>query len=306
MRTAAAMCTSSEDHIVDCGDGVRLLLHHTPPLYDARGQVAVLIHGWEGSGMSTSILSVAAKLWNAGYRVIRLNLRDHGHSHHLNKGLFHSCRLAEATGAVKWVQANFPNDALVLGGYSLGGNFSLRIGAGAKESGLRIKRIVAVCPVLDPKETLASLDVGFPPYRAYYIKKWKRSLTRKNDAFPDLYDFSNLQSFTSLTKMTDYFVRNYTEYQDLDTYLSGYALTGDRLAHLEVPSRILLVDDDPIIPARTLENVAQPDSLSVERSPYGGHCGFINGYRLQSWLDDYFPVAFDTTDEFAVDRKYGT
>lgn len=303
MRTSAAMCASSEDRVVDCGDGVRLLLHHTPPNGNARDQVAVLIHGWEGSGMSTYILSVASNLWNAGYRVIRLNLRDHGRSHHLNEGLFHSCRLAEATGAVRWVQANFPNDTLVLGGYSLGGNFSLRIAALADESGLKIERVVAVCPVLDPKETLAALDVGFPVYRAYYIRKWRRSLMRKKAAFPDLYDFSDLTSYRSLTQMTDYFVQKYTDFQDLESYLNGYALTGGRLANLKVPSRILLVDDDPIIPARTMENVARPDSLQIERSPYGGHCGFISGYRLQSWLDDYFPNAFDENREFAVEQQ---
>jgi predicted alpha/beta-fold hydrolase len=306
MRTAAALCASSEDHIVDCGDGVRLLVHHTPPAANACDRVAVLIHGWEGSGMSTYILSVATRLWNAGYRVIRLNLRDHGHSHHLNEELFHSCRLAEATGAVKWVQESFPNEALVLGGYSLGGNFSLRIGAEALNSGLRIERIVAVCPVLNPKETLTSLDAGFPVYRAYYIRKWKRSLSRKKAAFPDLYDFSDIQGYTSLTKMTDYFVRHYTDYQDLDTYLNGYALTGERLANLAVSSRLLLVEDDPIIPARTLEDVAKSGSLKIERSPYGGHCGFISGYRLQSWLDDYFPYAFGSDDEFAVATKFAT
>jgi predicted alpha/beta-fold hydrolase len=252
--------------------------------------------------MSTYILSVASNLWNAGYRVIRLNLRDHGRSHHLNEGLFHSCRLAEATGAVRWVQANFPNDTLVLGGYSLGGNFSLRIAALADESGLKIERVVAVCPVLDPKETLAALDVGFPVYRAYYIRKWRRSLMRKKAAFPDLYDFSDLTSYRSLTQMTDYFVQKYTDFGNLDTYLNGYALTGDRLANLKVPSRILLVEDDPIIPARTLEKVARPGSLQIEKSPYGGHCGFISGYRLQSWLDDYFPSAFDDNHAFAVEQ----
>jgi predicted alpha/beta-fold hydrolase len=303
MRTAAAMCAESEDRIVNCGDGVRLLLHHTPPGANACGRVAVLIHGWEGSGMSTYILSVATKLWNDGYRVVRLNLRDHGRSHHLNEGLFHSCRLTEAVGAVKWVQSTFPEDSLVLGGYSLGGNFSLRIAAESDVSGIKVEGVVAVCPVLDPKETLTALDSGFPVYRAYYIRKWKRSLMRKKAVFPDIYDFSDLQSFSSLTKMTDYFVRHYTDYPDLETYLNGYTLTGDWLARLKVPSRILLVDDDPIIPIREIEDMTIPGNVKVERSPYGGHCGFISGYRLQSWLDDYFPYAFDAARQSSSEQS---
>ena len=35
-----------------------------------------------------------------GYDVVRLNLRDHGDSHHLNPEIFHSCRIAEVVGAV--------------------------------------------------------------------------------------------------------------------------------------------------------------------------------------------------------------
>ena len=38
--------------------------------------------------------------FDADYDVARLNLRDHGDSHHLNDEIFHSCRIAEVVGAV--------------------------------------------------------------------------------------------------------------------------------------------------------------------------------------------------------------
>lgn len=293
--TAAEMLAHSQDQIVDCGDGVRLLLHHTPPKPRALGRVVALIHGWEGSAMSTYMLSIAAHLWNAGYRVIRINLRDHGESHHLNEGLFHSCRLAEAIGAVRWVQTAFPDEALMLGGYSLGGNFSLRIAAAANESTLRIERVVAICPVLDPAQTMQALDLGFSAYRIYFIRRWRRSLQRKKRAFPILYDFSNLERFNTLHEMTDYFVTNYTEFPDLRTYLQGYALTGERLTDLDVPSKILLAEDDPVVPIRGLDEISTPKSLSIEISRFGGHCGFVSNLGSPSWLDDYFLNAFDVT-----------
>ena len=245
--------------------------------------------------MSTYVLSVAAVLWRAGYRVIRLNLRDHGDSHHLNEDIFHSCRLGEAVGAIKWVQATFPDEALLLGGFSLGGNFSLRIAATARVSGLRIERVVAVCPVLDPAQTMEALDFGLAIYRSYFIRKWRRSLMRKQEAFPALYDFSKLERFNSLREMTDFFVRNYTEFPDLETYLNGYTLTGDRLADLDVPSTMLLADDDPVIPVRGLNGMSTPKSLRIEKSRFGGHCGFVAGYGLSSWLDHYFLGAFELT-----------
>ena len=128
---------ASEDLIADVGDGVRLLVHHTPPPDSTSGRqasrTAVLLHGWEGSAMATYVLSTSMRLWDAGYRIVRINLRDHGPSHHLNEELFHSCRLDEVSGAVAWVQARFPEEKLVLVGSSLGGNFALRIAARATD-----------------------------------------------------------------------------------------------------------------------------------------------------------------------------
>jgi predicted alpha/beta-fold hydrolase len=286
-RRTAALLARSQTEILDCGAGVRLLADHTPPADAGRRRTVVLLHGWEGSAASLYMLTTAGRLWRQGFRVMRLNLRDHGDSHHLNREIFHSCRLAEVLGAVRAVQRRFPEEQLDLAGFSLGGNFALRIAACAPQEGIRLRRVVAICPVLDPRDTLAALDNGLPVYRHYFIRRWSVSLERKRAAFPQLYDFGELSRFRTLRAMTDYFVRHYTGFPDLNTYLEGYALTGRRLAGLDVPSHLLLAEDDPVIPSRGLERVAVTAALRVQRSRFGGHCGFIADYRLTSWLDDY-------------------
>lgn len=291
-RQSASLVARSVAEIIDCGDGVRLLSEHTPPPEGAAGRMAVLIHGWEGSTRSMYMLSVAACLSRAGFRVIRLNLRDHGDSHHLNRDLFHSCRLDEVLNAVGVLQRRFAAEQLFLGGFSLGGNFALRIAARAPQAGIRIERVAAICPVLDPRATMTALDGGLPHYRLYFIRKWRTSLERKRAAFPDLYDFGDLRRFRTLRAMTDYFVCHHTEFPDLESYLTGYAITGDRLARLEVPADLLLADDDPVIPVRDVVALAGSPALSIRRSRYGGHCGFIEDYRLVSWLDEYIARVF--------------
>jgi len=289
---AGRILAASSIEIIDCGDGIRLLAEHTAPRDEDGGRLAVLIHGWEGSSRSLYMVSAAGRLARAGFRVIRLNLRDHGESHHLNPELFHSCRLDEVLNGVAALQRRFPEERLFLGGFSLGGNFALRIAARAPAAGLRIEQVAAVCPVLDPGATMVALDNGLPPYRLYFIRKWRRSLELKRNAFPALYDFGELERFRTLRGMTDYFVCNYTGFPDLESYLRGYAVTGDRLASLVVPTEILLADDDPVIPVSDAARVAHAPSLTVRRSRYGGHCGFIADYRLASWLDEYVARVF--------------
>ena len=97
----------------------------------------------------------------------------------------------------------------------------------------------------------------------------------------------SLSRFRSLRAMTEFFVIRYTEFPDLVSYLRGYAITGERLAALTVPSSILLADDDPVIPAASVARVARTPALTVHRTRWGGHCGFLHDYRLRTWSDDY-------------------
>ena len=110
---------------------------------------------------------------------------------------------------------------------------------------------------------------------------------KKMRAFPDTYNFSNLKQFSSLREMTDHFVTTYSGFPDLHTYLRGYALTGARLSELEILSTMLLAEDDPVIPIAGLDRIARVPSLTVERSTFGGHCGFLVDYWMRSWLDEY-------------------
>lgn len=285
-RDTRELRAASTAEIVDAGDGVRLLAHHTPPRGPA-GRLVVVLHGWEGSAEATYTLAAADGLWRAGFRVVRLNLRDHGGSHHLNEALFHSCRLAEVLGAVAALAGRFPAESPMLAGFSLGGNFALRIAARASAAGLRLDRVAAICPVLDPARTMAALDGGWIGYRLYFLRRWRRSLEAKRAAFPALYDFGDLRRFRTLEAMTDYFVRAYTEFPDLASYLDGYAVTGDRLAGITAPTRVLLAADDPVIPIEDAARVDWPAAVRVERSRFGGHCGFMGDYRFASPLDGW-------------------
>ena len=287
-RRARAVIRASRPLVLDCGDGVRLMGWHAeadagsatnPP------RLAVLLHGWEGSADSLYLLSLAQLLHERGVSVIRLNLRDHGGTHALNRDLFHSCRLPEVVGAVANVQSLFPGHRLLLAGYSLGGNFCLRVGARAPAAGIRIARIVAVCPVLDPAATLEALERGPAVYRNYFLYKWRRSLRLKQAAWPGHYDFGELIRHPSLTGMTEKMVLRYTDYPDLATYLQGYAITGRVLESLEAPAHLLTSEDDPMILAQDLARVARPASLEVTVTTGGGHCGYMDALGGPSWVD---------------------
>ena len=134
-------------------------------------------------------------------------------------------------------------------------------------------------------ETLAALQRGFPGYQRYFVRKWLRSLRRKQAAWPDSYDFGALMRLRDLKLMTAELVRSYTEFASLADYLDGYAIIGARLARLEVPSTILASLDDPIIPVTGLARLARPPALSITVTRRGGHCGFFEQLAGPTWLE---------------------
>lgn len=287
-RRCRPLLAASEARVLDCGEGVRLLAHHaTQERFgrDPARRVAVLLHGWEGSSESLYVLSLGQFLLERGFDVVRLNLRDHGETHHLNEGIFHSCRIAEVVGAVQRVQALNPGRGINLVGFSLGGNFFLRVAARARAAGLDLERVVAVCPVLDPERTLAQLEQGWALYRRYFVWKWSRSLRSKQAAWPQLYDLRDVLELGNLTAMTDLLARKYGGYPSLADYLQGYAVVGDVLASVVAPTRIIAAGDDPIIPAEDLARLARPPALEVTCTSFGGHCGFYEGQRGSTWIE---------------------
>lgn len=280
---AAGLLGSARAEIIDCGDGVRLHGYHSDP-GRPRGLV-VLLHGWEGSADSVYILSLGAALFEAGFGVFRLNFRDHGNTHALNEDLFHSCRIDEVVNAVRRIHERHPAPWLALVGQSLGGNFAARVALRAPAAGIALDRVVAVCPVLKPQSTMRALEQGLWIYRRFFLERWRQSLTTKAALFPGRYGFGDLRSLPTLTETTDFFVRRYTEFPSLEDYLAGYALTGAALARLEVPTRIILARDDPVIPWTDVASLAQPTALAVDVVDRGGHCGFVEDYGLGTWVD---------------------
>ncbi|MCE3001144.1 MAG: alpha/beta fold hydrolase [Xanthomonadaceae bacterium] len=277
----------SSEVLLDCGDGVRLQgFHAATPARPARGLV-VLLHGWEGSAQSSYMLGVGRRLLDAGYDVFRLNFRDHGATHHLNREIFHSCRIDEVVGAVRDVSRRYGERPLHVAGFSLGGNFALRVGLRAPAAGIPLAGVVAVCPAIHPPHILRAMERGPRLYHDYFMLKWRASLKRKMRLFPEAYVFEPRFLKLPMREMTAELIARYTDFESLDAYFDGYSIRGDRLRSLAVPASILTSRDDPIIPVDDFHALELPPHVTLDIAPYGGHCGFIRDWSLRSYAEDF-------------------
>lgn len=261
---------ASTRKVLTTSEDVRLevFIHRPDETTTATATQVILLHGWLGSADSSYILSATSDLLTAGHQVVRLNLRDHGDTAHMNEEMFHSARIKEVVEACQQL-ADRPTGLV---GYSLGGNFALRVCAHTSMPAL------AICPAIDPASSCTMIDSGPAVYRSYFLKKWYRALANKAAAFPDLYDFSDVQNIPTVLALTDRFIGGHLPYPTSAEYFDSYRIRGEMVAGK--PAKIIAAKDDPVIPWQSI--VALDADVDLQLTEHGGHCGYIP----RQWLTD--------------------
>ncbi|RYY48484.1 MAG: alpha/beta fold hydrolase, partial [Comamonadaceae bacterium] len=172
-------------------------------------------------------------------------------------------------------------------GYSLGGNFALRLALRAPAAGVPLQRVAAVCPVLDPGRTMQQMEDGLPLYLHYFEHKWRRSLARKRALFPQAHGFGDDVLRLRLRALTEWMVLRHTDFATIDDYFEGYSIANGRLQALQVPAEVLMSADDPVIPLHEFDRIATFPNIRLELAAHGGHCGFIESARLDGYAEGW-------------------
>ena len=273
----------------DVGRPVQLLAYYTAtPAPDSRGLV-LLLHGWEGCSHSTYNLLTAHTLLLAGYDVVRLNLRDHGPGihvdpHALNKGVFFGTLIEEASTAAQRIAEMAGDKPFYIVGASMGGNFALRMAIRHSEEPFHnLRQVVAFNPAINPSRATKAMD-SQPFYRYYFRRRWVASLRRKEELFPDAFDFSDIYPIPLVYDMTDVLVRRLRNYASADDYFEHYTLRNNAFRDLNVPTTIITAADDPVVPVVDFYGLAPHPLLDVQIHPYGGHVGFVDIWPVRSYL----------------------
>lgn len=279
------MVDAEKEIIFEAGNGARLQGFYSPQTKTTAKAIVVLIHGWEGSSQSNYILSTGRFLYTHGYSILRLNFRDHGETHHLNEGLFYATLLDEVFESIQQAAQLESNVPAFLVGFSMGGNFVLRISRRCSSETIdNLLHVIAISPGLNPTTSTDAIDNDWLLKR-YFLKKWRRSLKKKEQLYPDIYNFSGLWPLTTVRHMTDWMVERYSDFKDTDEYFKSYELTGTALEDIGVPTTMIISEDDPIIAIEDFHGLQINDITELIIHSYGGHNGFIQSFLFRSWYE---------------------
>lgn len=287
------MLEAARPVILEVDGRVRLLGFHSRQTGRPAKGLVIMLHGWEGSADSTYLLSTGRTLHEAGYDVFRLNLRDHGDTHHLNRGIFRASKLVEVHQAVARAAALAQGGPVFLVGFSLGGNFALRITRRAALHPIPgLGLTAAVSPLLNPARSTAAID-SINLFRRYFMRKWKRSLKKKQALYPERYDFRPVMAQKSIMAMSEVMIDLFGQFDSLERYFQTYTLRAEDLSGLDPPLLIITARDDPVIPFDDFRGLDGEGRIRLIAPAHGGHAGFIDGFPCRPWYESELVAAFD-------------
>jgi hypothetical protein len=268
---------------VDEVDGTRVLCHchWQAESIKASRLTLILVHGLEGSSNSRYMQGIAARGRDAGFNVIRMNMRNCGGTDALSHTLYHSGLSGDVGAVMHYFARRFSLQRFALVGYSMGGNLVLKL-AGERGSEAPLCAVAAVCPAIDLAAGADALHEPLNrPYEWNFLRNLKARYALKAKLFPaDFVTPEKIGPVRSIREFDQKIVARYCGFHDADDYYykAASARVVDRIA---VPTLVLTAQDDPFIrlyPDTRGKLLANPHINFVE-TRHGGHCAYLSSDR---------------------------
>ena len=247
----------------------------TPKKWKKTDPTVFLVHGLCGSHRSACLVRLAKKLRAKNIRAIRVNLRGCGSGRGKAKRIYHAGQSDDVFQALKSIAAETPDSEMILIGFSLGGNITLKLAAELSLANIRLlKKAIAINPPVDLYSSIKLL--GQPHnrvYEKYFVKLLRQDLEYRRKIFPELQQFhfpekSKILDFDNIYTAPEYGFKDNIDYYKRSS--SKYLVPA-----IDFDCNILFSEDDPIIEIHTFENVVMPKNIHLYRTRRGGHIGYI-------------------------------
>ena len=272
-----ARSLTDTERIFDVAPGIRLLAK-------CRWQSAapsptlLLVHGLEGSADSRYMLGTADKAFDAGFNVLRLNMRNCGGTEHLTPTLYNSGLSGDFRSVVNELIQVDGIQSIFVAGFSMSGNIALKYAAeDGAECPAQLKAFCAISPSVDLSACADAINFhSNSVYRLSFMSSLRRRVRRKHRIYPALYDTAGLWKIRTIRDFDERYTASDGGFLNADDYYEK-ASAAKLLGRIQKPTLIIHAQDDPFVPFFPLaESPASSNNQIVLLTPkHGGHVGFL-------------------------------
>lgn len=285
-------------------DGESMIVHEERgAALSKQAPLAILLHGLGGDHRSAYLGRLAPQLRSQGMCVWRVDLRGCG------EGLTHAWRPANAgssedlAAVVKAAMELHPERTIQIAGFSLSGNILLKMlgeagaGAGCNKFDLsRLRLALAIAPPINLHDCASNMDRwSRRMYTHYYLKSLDNQVAIRQQHWPQWRTRSRTPKVQTIRQFDARYTAPLSGFIDEDDYYTQSSAV-DWLPSIRTPTKILVDQDDPIVPARSFACAkTNPASTEILHTRRGGHMGYFGidarGQNIR-WLEYFVAHAF--------------
>lgn len=266
-------------------------------LPDIGGPVVLVLHGLEGHTRRRYMLSTFVALQQAGMVPVGLNFRSCSGEPNRRARAYHSGETADLGFVLGRLRDRFPDRALAVVGFSLGGNMILKYmgerGNGSPPSDAPGPLPDAAVALSVPYDLAAGADLLARTrmgkvYNRYFLGSLLQKVRAKEHLLGGLVDLEALYRTRTIRAFDDLLTAPVHGFRDADHY---YAESSSRiyLGAIRTPTLLLHAADDPFLPAACIPRKAMAENrwLHPVVTERGGHVGFVQGgiRRPRFWAE---------------------
>ena len=253
--------------------------------------LVLLIHGLEGSSESKYMASNTNHLNSLGIDTVCFNLRGCSGEDNLLLATYHSGKTEDVDFVVNHLLENFDYKNIIIVGFSLGGNLTLKyLGEQGNNLSPIIKGGIASSVPIDIGTAELEMEkLKNKLYMEMFFKTMKNKILEKSHKFPEYnLDKDKLFKATKFKHLEHLYTAPVFGFDSPEDYWEK-ASSKPYLSKIKRPTLLVNAKDDTFLSRECYpyEEAEDSEFFFFEGTKYGGHVGFMTSFKPEEnrWLE---------------------
>ncbi|WP_428740398.1 YheT family hydrolase [Tenacibaculum sp.] len=257
--------------------------------------LVLLIHGLEGSSQSNYMITTSNYLNKIGIDTACMNLRGCSGEDNLLLETYHSGKTDDVRFIIQHLQDNYQYENIIIVGFSLGGNLTLKYLGEYHDIPSIVKGGIAVSVPIDLTSSQAELNkLKNKIYMNEFLRTMKLKLLQKAEKFPDFKLNKELlfkaSKFRHLEKQYTVPVFGFKSSEDYWEKASAKPF----IPEIKLPTLLINALDDTFLSKECypIKEAKEVKNFHLLIPDYGGHVGFMTSFsnNENKWLEQRISI----------------
>jgi predicted alpha/beta-fold hydrolase len=254
--------------------------------------VLVVMHGLTGSADADNVMATAAKGYDLGFEVVRVDLRNTQADDAPSLGVGHAGRSEDLRATLRHVAETEPGAPVAVIGFSMGGNITLKaMGEYGGQPPEILQAVATISVPIDLDDACTAIDERRENwiYRTYFLRRLARRYLNARQQRPDLFHPIDVDSIRGIRDWDNAVVAPLGGYENAEDYYARNSAL-NVLGSIRVPTLVVHAQDDPFIPFEPFGTpaVRDNDCIRLLAPRQGGHVGFFSTQDIHGEPDRYW------------------